>query len=81
MARLEYLFCNWASSCSAKTRYSKRDHAEAQISRLRRSDERRDNESLNPYKCQFCNGFHFGHRCSSIQIEQEGENSHACYAD
>jgi hypothetical protein len=83
MNQIASQFCRWSSRCSHKTRFSKRSHTEARIIRLSNSDAGRNSDLFMPYRCEMCQGFHFGHKCSPIDHfeEERGEVRYAISAD
>lgn len=47
------------NACGRKVRYASQDEALAALIALKRG--RPETGYLTPYRCPFCNGFHFGH--------------------
>lgn len=48
-------------SCEGKTRYASFQVAASALRAFLRKAKPDDNWPLQAYRCQFCNGFHFGH--------------------
>jgi hypothetical protein len=61
MTTVEFLFCDWASSCGRKVRFSHAKHASMRIQKILQSGDGLNVDSLATYHCQFCAGFHVGH--------------------
>lgn len=50
------------NSCDGKRRFPTIGEAHRIIKRVKRSAQADHAETLSPYRCRFCKGFHFGHR-------------------
>jgi hypothetical protein len=70
---MDYLgFCRWDSGCMRKIRFSRAAHARIRIRRILRSGRVFDGDSLVPYRCRYCMGFHIGHARCNQQVNSQG---------